>query len=182
MLSRPSPSLFSVPFRLWHFFFSTPASVVSVVHSQKEGQVERGRDWASECGQGQPSARRQGTCFHRRHSTKREGGRETREMTSPGVKRKALPALLAARRVAVVFFPIVISFQPSVSQRLTADIYFFCPVGDVAKRGLGLRQTAAGGWRGQWAAGRRSEAASAAAGLFVAGVEGRSRIGWSPNG
>ena len=99
-----------------------------------------------------------------------------------------MPALLAARRVAVVFFPIVISFQPSVSQRLTADIYFFCPVGDVAKRGLGLRQTAAGGWRGQWEremAGRRGEAASAATvGLFVAGVEGdgRSRIGWSPNG
>ena len=126
-----------------------PASAVSVVHLQKEGP--RVADWASECGQGQPSARRQGTCFHRRHSTKREGGRETREMTSPGVKRKALPALLAAHRVAVVFFPIVISFQPSVSQRLTADIYFFCPVGDVAKRGLGLRrQTAAEGWRGQW--------------------------------
>ena len=92
--------------------------------------------------------------------------------------------------MAVVFFPIVISFQPSVSQRLTADIYFFCPVGDVAKRGPGLRQTAAEGWRGQWerewAAGSRGEAASAAVGLFVAGVEGgggvRSRIGWSPNG
>ena len=62
------------------------------------------------------------------------------KMTSPWGKEKSP----ARRRAAVVFFPIVISFQPSVSQRLTADIYFFGPVGDVAKRGLGLRQTAEG--------------------------------------
>ena len=85
------------------------------------------------------------------------------KMTSPWGKEKS-----PARCAAVVFFPIVISFQPSVSQRLTADIYFFCSVGDVAKRGLGLRQEADDGER------ERERERKDAEGIEANGGEGRA--------